>query len=320
MRKLYPDIQPYASHRLAVDSPHVLYVEECGNPNGLPALFVHGGPGAGFEEYHRRFLDPEVYRTVLFDQRGAGRSTPHASLENNTTHHLVADMETLREHLGIDRWLLFGGSWGSTLSLVYAEAYPERALGLILRGIFLCRPREIRWFYQEGANRIFPDYWQEFVAPIPENERDDLLCAHYRRLTGNDEVARMASAKAWSLWEGRTVTLGRNRAVLEFFGSPHTALALARIEAHYFINNIFLGPDQILRNTDRLKGIPGIIVHGRYDMVCPLENAWELQRAWPDARLEIIPEAGHSASEPGIINALVMAGIEMARLLTRRKR
>ncbi len=320
MRKLFPEIQPYASHRLPVDAPHVLYVEECGNPEGLPALVVHGGPGAGCEDYHRQFLDPNAYRIVLFDQRGAGRSTPHACLESNTTQDLVADMESLRQHLRIDRWVLFGGSWGSTLSLVYAETHPHRVLGLILRGIFLCRPQEIRWFYQEGANRVFPDYWQEFIAPIPENERDDLLSAHHRRLTGNDEVARMASAKAWSLWEGRTVTLGRNASVLEFFGSPHTALALARIEAHYFINKVFLSTNQILRDADRLKGIPGIVVHGRYDMVCLLENAWDLQRAWPDGRLEIVPEAGHSASEPGIVNALVIAGIEMARLLTRHKR
>lgn len=320
MRKLYPEIRPYTTHQLAVDVTHVLYVEECGDPNGIPALFVHGGPGAGCEDYHRRFLDPNVYRIVLVDQRGAGRSTPHASLENNTTQHLVSDIETLRKHLGIERWLLFGGSWGSTLSLVYAETHPERVSGLILRGIFLCRPQEIHWFYQDGASRIFPDHWQEFIAPIPKDERNDLLRAHYRRLTGDDEIARMASAKAWSLWEGHTVTLRQNPAVLEFFGSPHTALALARIEAHYFINNVFLGADQILGDADRLRGIPGIIVHGRYDMVCPLENAWDLHHAWPAARLDIISDAGHAASEPGIVNALVLAGIEMARLLTRGRR
>lgn len=320
MRKLFPEIKPYTTHELAVDATHTLYVEECGNPDGLPALFVHGGPGAGCEAYHRRFLDPNVYHIVLFDQRGAGRSTPHASLELNTTQHLVADIEALRTHLGIDRWLLFGGSWGSTLSLVYAETHPNRVLGLILRGIFLCRPHEIHWFYQEGASRIFPDHWQDFVAPIPEDERHDLLHAHYRRLTGDDEVARMASAKAWSLWEGRTATLNRNKTLVEFFSSPHTAMALARIEAHYFVHSIFLGPNQILRHADRLQDIPGIIVHGRYDMICPLENAWELQRAWPNARLEIIPEAGHAASEPGIVNALLLAGIGMARMFTDKKR
>lgn len=317
MRKLYPDIQPYATQRLAVDSLHVLHVEECGNPEGVPVLLVHGGPGAGIEPYHRRFLDPNVYRMVLFDQRGAGRSTPHASLESNTTQHLLADLELLREHLGINRWLLLGGSWGSALSLLYAEAHPQRVLGLILRGVFLCRPREIRWFYQDGAGRVFPEYWQEFVAPIPEEERHDLLAAHYRRLIGDDEVARMACAKAWSLWQGRAATLGRNTHVMEFFASPHTAVALARMGAHYFINNAFLEPDQILRDAHRLRGMPGVIVHGRYDMICPLESAFDLQRAWPDARLEIVPEAGHSASEPGTVNALVLAGIEMAERVTR---
>ncbi len=317
MRKLYPDIQPYATQRLAVDSLHVLHVEECGNPEGVPVLLVHGGPGAGIEPYHRRFLDPNVYRMVLFDQRGAGRSTPHASLESNTTQQLLADLELLREHLRINRWLLLGGSWGSALSLLYAEAHPQRVLGLILRGVFLCRPREIRWFYQDGAGRVFPEYWQEFVAPIPEEERHDLLAAHYRRLIGDDEVARMACAKAWSLWQGRAATLGYNTHVMEFFASPHTAVALARMGAHYFINSAFLGSNQILRDAHRLRGMPGVIVHGRYDMICPLESAFDLQRAWPDARLEIIPEAGHSASEPGIVNALVLAGIEMAERVTR---
>jgi len=312
VQKLYPDIKPYAIHRLAVEPPHELYLEECGNAKGLPVLFVHGGPGAGCEEYHRRFFDPNVYRIILFDQRGAGRSTPHASLEKNTTWHLVADMERIREHLGVDRWVLFGGSWGSTLCLTYAETHPQRVLGLILRGIFLCRPWEIYWFYQEGANRLFPDHWQDFIAPIPEPERHDLLQAHYRRLTGEDEIARMASAKAWSLWEGRAATLLPNKHVVDFFGSPHVALSLARIEAHYFFHQTFLQPDQLLRDVSRLNGIPGIIVHGRYDVVCPIQNAWELARAWPDARLEIIPDAGHSAAEPGTSSALVQATIEMA--------
>jgi len=313
--KLFPEIEPYAVQRLAVDPPHELHIEECGNPDGLPVLFVHGGPGAGCEEYHRRFFDPHIYRVILFDQRGAGRSTPHASLEHNTTGHLVADMEAIRRRLGIEQWVLFGGSWGSTLALVYAQTHPERVLGLVLRGIFLCRPWEIRWFYQEGANRVFPDYWQEFIAPIPENERHDLLAAHYRRLTAEDEVARMHCAKAWSLWEGRTATLTPNKHVVEFFGSAHVALALARIEAHYFAHATFLAPDQILRDVHRLHGIPGILVHGRYDMVCPLQSAWELHRMWPQSRLEIVPDAGHSAAEPGIVNALVRATNEMAVLL-----
>ncbi len=315
MYKLFPPITPYATHRLKVDSLHELYIEECGNPKGLPVCYVHGGPGAGCEEVHRRFFDPNIFRIVLFDQRGAGRSTPHAAIEHNTTPNLVADMERIRAHLNIEQWMLFGGSWGSTLSLVYTQTHPQRALGLVLRGIFLCRSWEIHWFYQEGANRLFPDHWQEFIAPIPEAERHDLLHAHYRRLTGDDEIARMASAKAWSLWEGRTATLTPNKDVIGFFGSPHVALALARIEAHYFVHDSFLESDQILKHAHHLSGIPGIIVHGRYDVVCPLQNAWELHRAWPGSQLEIVPDAGHSAAEPGITNALIKAAIDMAVLL-----
>lgn len=316
MRPLFPEIVPYNEFHLRVDDIHELYVEECGEPDGIPVLFVHGGPGAGCEPWHRQFFDPEVYRIILFDQRGSGRSTPHASLENNTTQDLVADIERLREHLDIDRWLLFGGSWGSTLSLVYAQTHPERVTGLILRGIFLCRPREIQWFYQEGASRIFPDYWQDFIEHIPEDERDDLVSAHYQRLTGDDEVARMASAKAWSIWEGRTSNLHPKPSVVNFFGAAHTALSLARIEAHYFMHDSFLAPDQILNDTGRLEGIPGVIVQGRYDIVCPMESAWELHQRWPGSMLEIIPDAGHSASEPGIVDALVHATIEMARRVT----
>ncbi len=317
VHKLFPEIKPYATHRLPVDPPHELYIEECGKREGLPVLFVHGGPGAGCEEYHRSFFDPNIYRIVLFDQRGAGRSTPHASLEINTTQHLVADIEAIRAFLDIERWVVFGGSWGSTLSLVYAETHPERVLGLILRGIFLCRPWEIRWFYQEGASRLFPDRWQEFVAPVPERERDDLLHAHYRRLIGDDEVARMASAKAWSLWEGHASTLLPKQSVVDFFGSPHTALALARIEGHYFVHDAFLEPDQILRDAYRLATIPGFIIHGRYDVVCPFQSAWDLHQAWPQAKLEIVPDAGHSATEPGTVHALILATSEMAALLGR---
>ena len=313
METLYPPIQPYVTHSLAVEPPHLLHVEECGNPEGLPVLFVHGGPGAGCEPWHRQFFDPEKYRIILFDQRGAGRSTPHASLANNTTAALVADMEAIREYLGVDRWLLFGGSWGSTLSLVYAEAHPGRVLGLVLRGIFLCRPEEIRWFYQEGASRIFPDYWEDFLHPIPEAERDDLLQAYYRRLTGDDEVARMAAAKAWSLWEGRTATLRPRRSVVDHFSDPHTALSLARIEAHYFVNDAFLAPNQILRDVARLADIPAILVQGRYDIICPLQSAWDLHRAWSQSELQIVPDAGHAASEPGIVDALVKATRRMLR-------
>lgn len=313
--ELFPELEPYATHRLPVDKPHEIYVEECGDPRGIPILFIHGGPGAGCEPYHRRFFDPAVYRIVLFDQRGAGRSTPHASLELNTTAHLVSDMERLRARLGIDRWILFGGSWGSTLSLVYAETFPDRVLGMILRGVFLCRPWEIAWFYQEGANRIFPDYWEEFIAPIPVSERGKLLQSHYRRLMSDDADAQMASARAWSVWEGRTSTLAPNQAVIDFFSSSHTALSLARIEAHYFAHDTFLEPDQILRDANRLRGIPTIVVHGRYDIVCPYANAYDLHRALPDADLRLIATAGHSASEPGIRGALLDATSVMHRRL-----
>jgi len=316
MHRLYPPLKANRQFWLNVEAPHEIYVEESGNPSGLPVVFLHGGPGAGCEEKHRSYFDPNLYRIILFDQRGAGRSRPHAELAHNTTSALVADIEKIREELGIDRWVVFGGSWGSTLGLVYAETHPARVLGLILRGIFLCRPSEIRWFYQDGANRLFPDYWQDFVAPIPEAERGDLLSAHYRRLIGGDEVARMRSAEAWSVWEGRTATLTPKKEVVDFFSDPHVALALARIEAHYFVNNIFLDPDQILRDAFRLKEIPGTIVHGRYDVVCPFENAWDLHRAWPESVLEVIPDAGHSASEPGIVNALIQSTLDMHRRLT----
>lgn len=312
----YPAIKPYVTHSLQVDALNTLHVEECGNPEGLPVVFVHGGPGAGCEPWHRRFFDPEVYRVVLFDQRGCGRSTPHAELRDNTTPNLVADMERIRVHLGIERWAVFGGSWGSTLALVYAETHPGRVLGLILRGIFLCRPAEIRWFYQEGASWLFPDYWEEYLRPIPEDERGDLVGAYYRRLTGEDEIARMAAAKAWSRWEGKTSNLLPRKEVVDHFSEPYTALSLARIECHYFMNDTFLEPDQILRDAPRLADIPGVIVHGRYDAVCPLKNAWDLHQAWPRAELRVIPDAGHSALEPGIVDALVRATVDLSKRLT----
>ena len=307
MPDLYPDILPYAVHRLAVDGRHSLYVEECGTTKGIPALFLHGGPGAGCEQYHRRFFDPARYRTVLFDQRGAGRSLPHADLTDNTTWHLVADIERIREHLGIDRWLVFGGSWGSTLALAYAQHHPDRVRALVVRGIFLCRDEEIRWFYQEGASRVFSDYWEDFVAPVPTTERHDMLHAYHRLLTGGDDIARMAAAKAWSVWEGRTATLLPNESVVKHFGDPHVALSLARIECHYFVHQAFLRPAQLLDEARRLAGIPGVIVHGRYDLICPFENAWALHRAWPGSELVVVPDAGHAASEPGIRSALVAA-------------
>lgn len=307
MPPLYPAAEPFARYRLAPDATHELYVEECGNAQGLPVLFLHGGPGAGCEPYHRRFFDPQRYRVVLFDQRGCGRSTPHAELLGNDTQALVSDIEMIRIHLGVERWVVFGGSWGSTLALVYAQSYPAQVLGLVLRGIFLCRPADIHWFYQVGASHVFPDYWEDYLHPIPEAERDTLVAAYYRRLTGADEVARLAAAKAWSLWEGRTATLRPSTAIVDHFGSAHTALSLARIECHYFMHDCFLQPDQILRDAPRLADIPGTIIHGRYDMVCPIDQAFALQRAWPRARLHVIGDAGHSATEPGITAALVKA-------------
>ena len=309
MLTLYPDIKPYAKHRLAVEEPHELYVEESGNPEGIPVLFVHGGPGGGCEDYHRRFFDAERFRIILMDQRGAGRSTPLAELAGNSTDKLVQDMETIRVFLGIDRWLLFGGSWGSTLSLVYAQTHAERVLGLVLRGIFLCRPRDISWFYQDGASRVFPDYWQEFEAQIPESERREMVSAYYRRLTSSNELEQIQAAKAWSIWEGRCATLQPNPRVVEHFGHPHVAIALARIECHYFMNSAFLEDNQIVRDAHKLRDIPSVIVHGRYDMVCPLDNALALSNAWPEADLRIIRDAGHSASEPAIVDALIR-GVE----------
>ena len=312
MRQLFNPIEPYQTHSVGVSDGHRLYVEECGRKGGIPVVFVHGGPGAGCESWHRRFFDPKVYRIILFDQRGCGRSVPHASLEGNTTGNLVADMETIRAQLCIEQWIVFGGSWGSTLGLVYAETHPSRVLGLILRGIFLCRPRDIHWFYQDGASFLLPDYWNDYLQTIPASEHDNLVAAYYRRLTGDDELVRMAAAKAWSLWEGRASTLLPRTSVVEHFANPHTALSLARIECHYFMHDSFLEPDQILKNAGRLDGIPGVIVHGRYDVVCPVEQAWELHRAWPGARLEIIPDAGHSATEPGIVDALMTATSQFA--------
>jgi proline iminopeptidase len=307
MTDLYPTIEPYQTQRLSVDNLHQLYIEQVGNPTGIPVLFLHGGPGAGCEPYHRCFFDPDRYRVVLFDQRGCGRSTPHAALESNTTWDLVADIERIREELGIDRWILFGGSWGSTLSLAYAQSHPESVLGMVLRGIFLCRDKEIAWFYQNGASQVFPDYWKDFLDPIPEHERDHLLQAYHQRLIGDDEVTRMAVAKSWSVWEGRTASLQPNKAVVGFFSDPHTALSLARIEAHYFVNHAFLRPNQLLNDVAQLKDIPGIIVQGRYDLICPMSSAWELNRAWPRSELVVISDAGHSAAEPGIRSALIEA-------------
>jgi len=308
MRDMYPPIEPFKTERLRVSDVHELYVEQSGNPNGQPVVFVHGGPGAGTSPRQRRFFDPAHYRIVLFDQRGCGQSTPPASLEANTTWDLVADMERIREHLGIDRWVVFGGSWGSTLALAYAETHPDRVSALALRGIFLLRPEEIRWFYQQGASFVFPDVWEGFVAPIPEAERGDLLHAYYARLTGSDEQTRLACAKAWATWEASTIRLLPDQALIDDMAEDQAALDLARIESHFFVNGgFFRDQDQLLDEVDRIRHIPAIIVHGRYDMCCPVKNAWDLHARWPEARFEIVPDAGHAVYEPGILDKLVEA-------------
>ncbi len=308
MKTLYPEIEPFDSGRLKVSPIHELYYEQCGNPNGKPVVFLHGGPGGGVSPDYRRYFDPEIYRVVLFDQRGSGKSTPHASLEENTTWHLVADIERLREHLSIRHWQVFGGSWGSTLALAYAETHPDCVRELVLRGIFLCRPKEIKWFYQEGASEIFPDVWEEYLKVIPENERADMVSAYHRRLTSPDENVRLEAARAWSIWEGSTSKLFFDPASIEKFADPEFALAFARIECHYFMNNSFFTSDNyLIENVGSIRAIPGVIVQGRYDVVCPIRSAWDLHRAWPEADLQIVPDAGHSISEHGIIDALVGA-------------
>jgi proline iminopeptidase len=307
-RSFYPSIEPYSSGRLRVSPVHELYFEESGNPNGKPVVFLHGGPGFGTEPNHRRFFDPNAYRIVLLDQRGCGKSTPHASLEDNTTWHLVADLEALRAHLRIDRWQVFGGSWGSTLALAYAETHPERVSELVLRGIFLVRKSEIDWFYQRGASALFPDAWEHYLAPIPEAERGDLLSAFHRRLTGKDPVEQLRAAKAWSVWEGTTSCLFTNPALIEKTAGDAFALAFARIECHYFLNDAFIDQARdLLEGASRIRHIPATIVQGRYDVVCPMETAWALHRAWPEADLRIVPDAGHSASEPGNVHELILA-------------
>ena len=308
MRTLYPEIAPYQTGTLRVDDRHVLYWEQCGNPDGKPVVVLHGGPGAGCSDNMRRFHDPAKYRIVLFDQRGAGRSTPHADLVDNTTWDLVADIEKLRGHLGIERWQVFGGSWGSTLALAYAEAHPQRVAELVLRGIFMLRRWELEWFYQEGASRLFPDAWAHYVAAIPQVERADLISAFHRRLTSDDADVRLAAARAWAIWEGGTSYLRIPADYADTHGNPEFALAFARIENHYFVNGGFFEvEDQLLRDAHRIAGIPGVIVHGRYDVVCPVQNAFDLHAAWPKAELLVSPTAGHSAFEAENASALVEA-------------
>jgi proline iminopeptidase len=309
MRELYPPIEPYDSGMLPVSPVHTIYYEQCGNPEGVPAVFLHGGPGGGIIPDYRRYFDPATYRVILFDQRGSGRSTPHASLEENTTWALVEDIEALRKHLGVETWHVFGGSWGSTLSLAYAETHPARVRSLTLRGIFLCRPKEIRWFYQEGGtNYLFPDVWEEYEKVVPVEERGDFVGAYYRRLTSEDPAVRLEAARAWSVWEASTSKLFFDYSTIEKFADADFALAFARIECHYFMNNAFFPTDDyLIENVGKIRHIPAVIVQGRYDVVCPMVSAWELHRAWPEADLRVIPDAGHAASEPGTIDALVSA-------------
>ncbi|MEO7050366.1 MAG: prolyl aminopeptidase [Rhodanobacter sp.] len=313
MRKLYPEIEPWQTRRLAVDNLHTLHVEECGNPTGLPVVFLHGGPGAGLSRYHRRFFDPARYRIVLFDQRGCGQSTPFAELTDNTTAHLVADIEAIREHLGIERWVVFGGSWGSTLALAYAETHPERALGIVLRGIFLGRPQELRWFNEldGGARQIFPERWARFLDFIPPDERGSLLDAYWQRLNSPDEATRLAAAQAWSAWEGGSTSLIHQPDAAGIFEDPHDAVSVALMETHYFRHALFLEPDQLLRDIGRIRHLPATIVQGRYDIICPAVSAWDLSQAWPEADLHIVL-AGHSAADPAIVDQLVQATDRLA--------
>jgi proline iminopeptidase len=304
---LYPPIEPYGSGMLDVGDGHSLSWELCGTPGAKPAVFLHGGPGASYGPDHRRVFDPSRYQVLLFDQRGCGRSTPHASLEANTTWHLVEDIERLRRMVGVDRWLVFGGSWGSTLALAYAEAHPERVTELVLRGIFGCRREEVAWYYQDGASWLFPDLWEGFLAPIPVDERADLVAAYRRRLTADDPTVRLEAARAWSLWEGRTITLLPSQANADAFGQDEYALAFARIENHYFTHDAWLEPNQLVRDARRLADIPGVIIQGRYDVATPMRTAWELHRVWPEARFEVVPGAGHAWDEPGIQRLLVEA-------------
>lgn len=312
-RALYPPIEPYETGMLPVSDLHTLYYEVSGNPEGRPVVFLHGGPGGGTSPDHRRYFDPERYRIVLFDQRGAGKSTPYACLEENTTWDLVADIERLRRHLGVEKWVVFGGSWGSTLALAYAETHPDHVRALVLRGIFLCRKKEIDWFYQEGANAIFPDAWEPYWNLIPAEERHDMVAAYYRRLTSDDEATRLAAARAWSIWEGSTSKLLPDPDLIKDFDDR--ALAIARIECHYFINRIFMESEHhLLEHVHRIRHIPTVIVQGRYDVVCPVMTAWALHKAFPEADFQIIPDAGHSASEPGTTAALVAATDRFALL------
>jgi proline iminopeptidase len=308
LRSLYPEIEPFDSGMLKVSDLHTLYYEQSGNPNGKPVVFLHGGPGGGTNPKCRRFFDPAVYRIVLFDQRGCGKSTPHAELTDNTTWHLVNDIERIRTHLGIDQWQVFGGSWGSTLALAYAQTHPDRVTELVLRGIFMLRRWELEWFYQKGCDALYPDAWETYLKAIPEAEHGDLMSAYHRRLISSDPEVRVKAARAWSVWEGATSYLWQDTSHIQSSAEDDFALAFARIECHYFVHGgFFEHDDQLLRNVERIRKIPAVIVQGRYDVVCPMRSAWDLHRAWPEADLRIVQDAGHSAFEPGNISELVQA-------------
>ena len=315
MKDLYPPIEPYNQGKLKVSDLHTIHYEESGNPDGKPVIFLHGGPGGGIAPMYRQYFDPQQWRIVIFDQRGCGQSTPYAELRENTTWDSVEDIEKLRQELGIDRWVVFGGSWGSTLSLAYAQTHPERCKGLILRGIFMLRPSEIRWFYQEGANHIYPDAWQEYLKPIPLEERHDLLSAYHKRLTSEDRQVRLEAARAWAVWEASTSKLIPSKASKLRFGQAEFAEAFARIECHYFVNRgFFERENQLIDNVDRISHLPGVIVQGRYDVVCPMISAWELHQVWQSAEFIVIEDAGHSVSEPGIKDTLIRATDRFAAL------
>ena len=307
LRSYYPPIEPYTSGMMDVGDGHQIYWERVGTPGAKPAVFLHGGPGGGCNESHRRVFDPAKYDVLLFDQRGCGRSTPHACLEANTTWHLVDDIERLRTMCGVEQWLVFGGSWGSTLSLAYAQTHPQRVSELVLRGIYTLTQAELNWYYQSGVSEMHPEKWERFIAPIPENERGNMMAAYHRRLTGDNEAEKLACAKAWSQWEGGTVTLLPDETMVDDFGGDQFALAFARIENHFFMNASWLEDGQLQRDANQLAGIPGVIVHGRFDMPCPLKYAWQLAKAWPDAELHIIEATGHAMSEPGILDQLIRA-------------
>ena len=299
--ELFPNIEPFNTFHLPVSDLHTIYVEESGNKNGKPVIFLHGGPGGGVDPKYRRYFNPDKWRIIMFDQRGCGKSTPFAELKENTTWDLVDDIEKIRNHLSIEDWVVFGGSWGSTLSLAYSQTYPNSCKGLILRGIFLVRKKEIDWFYQEGANNIFPDRWESFLAPIPVEKRDNLMQAYYEILTGDDHSKKIEAAKAWSTWEGSTVRLMQDENFISDFSDEKFAEAFARIECHYFMNNCwFNSNNHLIENVDKIRHIPGVIIHGRYDIICPVVQAWDLHQAWPEADLHIIPDAGHSIFEEGI--------------------